>query len=64
MLHVCLERLGFEPEEAVYVGDSPGDAAAAREAGVAFIGVGDQVECERRIAALHELRDLLAGGRS
>jgi phosphoglycolate phosphatase len=62
MLHVCLERLGFRPEDAVYVGDSPGDAAAALAAGVPFIGVGGDVESEHRIAGLHELRALLEHG--
>ncbi len=38
-LRLALERLGATPEEAVYVGDHPIDAAAARDAGIAFIGV-------------------------
>jgi HAD superfamily hydrolase (TIGR01509 family) len=62
MLHVCLDRLGFRPEDAVYVGDSPGDSAAARDAGVRFIGVGHEVECDHRIAELNELRALLEQG--
>ena len=59
MLAVCLARLGVAPENAIYVGDSPGDYAAARDAGVAFVGVGSDVDCERRIAELAELPDLL-----
>ena len=59
MLEVCLARLGTRPEHAVYVGDSPGDYAAAREAGVPFIGVGRDVECQLRIAELAELPALL-----
>lgn len=35
----ALAALGVRPEEAVYVGDSPSDLAAARAAGVAFAGV-------------------------
>jgi phosphoglycolate phosphatase len=62
MLHVCLERLSLRPGESVYVGDSPGDSAAARAAGVPFIGVGDQVDCEHRIAELSQLRALLEDG--
>lgn len=34
-----LEELGVSPAEAVYIGDSPGDAKAAQAAGVDFIGV-------------------------
>jgi HAD superfamily hydrolase (TIGR01509 family) len=59
MLEVCLDRLGTRPEHAVYVGDSPGDHAAAREAGVPFIGVGRDVDCELRIAELADLPALL-----
>jgi pyrophosphatase PpaX len=35
---LALKRLGADPGEAVYVGDTPIDAAAARGAGVAWIG--------------------------
>ena len=38
ILH-ALERLGATPPEAAYVGDSPGDVAAARGAGVRAVGV-------------------------
>jgi len=38
-LLVCLERLGVQPEDAVYVGDSPEDMAMARAAGVFSIAV-------------------------
>jgi pyrophosphatase PpaX len=38
ILH-ALERLGAAPAEAAYVGDSPGDVAAARGAGVRAVGV-------------------------
>jgi phosphoglycolate phosphatase/pyrophosphatase PpaX len=33
---LALQRLGLNPDEAVYVGDSPGDAKASRAAGVRF----------------------------
>jgi phosphoglycolate phosphatase len=59
MLEVCLARIGVPPERAVYVGDSPGDLAAARDARVRFIGVGDGVDCEHRIVELAELPELL-----
>lgn len=39
VFEACLERLGFEPGEAVAVGDSPFDAEAARRAGLATVGV-------------------------
>jgi HAD superfamily hydrolase (TIGR01549 family) len=35
----CLDRLGFDPPEAVAVGDSPHDAEAARRAGLVIVGV-------------------------
>jgi pyrophosphatase PpaX len=38
-LLLALERLGAAPHEAVYVGDSPFDMAAARAAGLQAIGV-------------------------
>jgi phosphoglycolate phosphatase-like HAD superfamily hydrolase len=36
-ISLALERLGLKPKEAVYVGDSTGDAKAARAAGVRFV---------------------------
>jgi len=38
-LHLCLERLGLAPEQAVYVGDASIDVAAGRAAGMAAIAV-------------------------
>jgi pyrophosphatase PpaX len=38
-LLLALERLGAQPAEAVYVGDSPFDIAAARAGGLAAVGV-------------------------
>ncbi|MFJ8677327.1 HAD family hydrolase [Streptomyces sp. NPDC093589] len=37
-LHAALERVGARPEQAVFVGDSPGDMTAARAAGVVALG--------------------------
>jgi pyrophosphatase PpaX len=39
-IRLALERLGAEPGDAAYVGDSPFDMRAARAAGVRAIGVG------------------------
>lgn len=39
LLLLALERLGARPAEAVYVGDSPFDVAAAKAGGLAAIGV-------------------------
>ena len=38
-LLLCCQRLGVEPENSVYVGDSPTDGQAARAAGMKSIGV-------------------------
>ena len=38
-LLLCCQRLGVEPENSVYVGDSPPDGQAARAAGLKSIGV-------------------------
>jgi phosphoglycolate phosphatase-like HAD superfamily hydrolase len=38
-LLLCCERLGVDPENSVYVGDSPTDGQAARAAGMKSIGV-------------------------
>jgi phosphoglycolate phosphatase len=38
-LRLAMEKLGVQPKEAVYVGDSVTDAEAARRAGIAFVAV-------------------------
>jgi phosphoglycolate phosphatase len=38
-LHLCLSRLGIEPDDAAYVGDSPEDVEMARAAGVFAVAV-------------------------
>src|SRR3989304_9636202 len=38
-LHAALEKLGLQPNEALYVGDAQADYEMARAAGVAFLGV-------------------------
>ncbi|WEH37279.1 HAD family hydrolase [Streptomyces sp. AM 4-1-1] len=37
-LHAALHRVGARPEDAVFVGDSPGDMTAARAAGIVALG--------------------------
>ena len=59
ILQLCMERARVTPDRAVYIGDSPIDREAAEAAGVAFIGVGDRVEHDHRIAALGELTGAL-----
>lgn len=59
MLFHCLEGLGVESGDAVYVGDSPSDLAAAEAARIRFIGVGGSVDHDTRIDELRALPDLL-----
>lgn len=59
MLVHCLERLGVEPHQALYVGDSQTDAEAAHAAGIDFVAVGAAAGARRRIVTLAELRDLV-----
>jgi len=61
MLLHCLERLGIEAGAVAYVGDSPGDGAAAEAARLRFIGVGDAVDAPERIPELRDLPGLLVG---
>jgi len=64
LIHLALARLGLEPGEVLYVGDSWADGAATRAAGVFMLGL-DTDEGDRRIAALAEVpRWTEAGGRS
>ncbi|WP_051571040.1 HAD family hydrolase [Cryptosporangium arvum] len=39
-IEIALERTGWKPADAVYVGDGPHDAEAAFGAGLAFVGAG------------------------
>lgn len=39
IVHAALQQAGASPMNAVMIGDTPYDVAAARNAGVAFIGV-------------------------
>ncbi len=76
ILHAVLKKLDREPEEALYVGDSPHDMTAAHAAGMKAVGAvyGFSDEASLREAKAHhlllnvaELEDVLAsrlGGRS
>lgn len=55
IVELCLARAAVSPERAVYVGDSDTDRQAADAAGTHFIGVGERVDHEHRIASLGEL---------
>jgi phosphoglycolate phosphatase len=60
MLQLCVQRFGISPTEAVYVGDQPIDAQAARSAGLHFVAMGREVvDAEHSIARLSDLRGLL-----
>jgi phosphoglycolate phosphatase len=59
MLIECAERLGIEPDAAVYVGDSDGDREAAAAAGMPFIGVGDRSGHTVRVSTIGELPAVL-----
>lgn len=62
MLLVCLERLGVNAAQTVFVGDSPSDRDAARAAGVHFIAFANPELGAPQVSALRELAELLAGG--
>jgi len=57
VIEECLARLAVAPAAAVYIGDAESDAAAARAAGVRFIGVGEHVS---HVSAVPDLRALPA----
>jgi HAD superfamily hydrolase (TIGR01509 family) len=57
VIEECLARLAVAPAAAVYIGDAESDAAAARAAGVRFIGVGEHVS---HVPAVPDLRALPA----
>ncbi|MGH7935046.1 MAG: HAD family hydrolase [Candidatus Binataceae bacterium] len=59
IVELCLTRARVTSRGAVYVGDSETDRIAALAAGTHFIGVGERVDHESRIATLSELPDKL-----
>ena len=50
-IRFALSRFGLSPEDALYTGDSTTDAAAAKNAGVAFLGVTHGVTSAEALAA-------------
>jgi HAD superfamily hydrolase (TIGR01509 family) len=61
MLVRCLEHFALSADEAIYVGDSPGDLEASRAAGVRFVAVGDLAGGgEHRLGSFAELVRILA----
>jgi len=61
LLLACLARAGVPAEAAVYVGDTELDRAAARAAGVAYVGVGAESGAGVSISGVAELPRLLLG---
>jgi len=59
LLVACLDRAGVRPSEAVYVGDTELDRAAADAAVVPYVGVGDRSGAELRVGGIRELPRLL-----
>jgi pyrophosphatase PpaX len=65
-LNVALAKLGLQPNEAVYIGDTPADYEMARAAGVDFIGVASQFSLSRpddeyvQLNSIGELGELAA----
>ncbi len=60
MIEKCIAHFGIAPDEAVYVGDTASDHAAATAAGAHFIAVGQHLDAPLRIGQLAELPPLLA----
>jgi len=60
ILELCLARAKVAAERAVYIGDSDTDRIAAQAARTHFIGVGERVGHQPRVATLHELPETLA----
>ncbi len=61
MLELCMQRLGAEPSNTIFVGDATSDRDAAAAAGVGFVGVGEYSGVDDPIAAFSQLTTRLAG---
>lgn len=62
MLLLCLEHFELRATQAVYVGDQPTDLAAARSAGMPFIGMGPMCgQTELSAQRFEEIPALVAG---
>lgn len=55
MLELCLQRLGVDPQRAVYVGDAESDFVAARAAGMHFLAMGELSVPAPRVRCLEEV---------
>jgi len=55
ILQLCMKRARARAEHSVYVGDSPIDVLAAKEAGVHFIAVGQHIDGNHRLTTIAEL---------
>ena len=61
-LNKILEHFTLTPEQAIFIGDSELDAAAARAAGVAFVAYANRVlEADFHIERLQQVEDILNG---
>lgn len=60
MLFLAAERLGFEPPELLFVGDSELDCQAAGEAGMPFVGYKNSFDGQQEVSGHRELLALLS----
>jgi len=60
MIAKCIAHFGIVPGEAVYVGDTESDYAAASGAGAHFIGIGEHTGAPTAVRQLAEVQGLLA----
>jgi phosphoglycolate phosphatase-like HAD superfamily hydrolase len=59
-LNVILTHFGIEPEQMVYIGDSPLDAQASHAATVPFIAYGNpNLSADTHIESLHQVGAIL-----
>jgi pyrophosphatase PpaX len=64
-INKVMEELGFEPEDTVFVGDSPNDMKTAQNAGVKAIGIDTGNDSEKELkdggadVVIHSLKELL-----
>jgi len=59
-LNAILAHFDIEPDQMIYIGDSPLDGEAAHAAGVPFIAYGNsELEADMHIESLQEIQDIL-----
>jgi phosphoglycolate phosphatase len=61
MLLLAAERLGLQPDELLFVGDSELDLEASRRAGIRFVAYKNSIGGEMGIAGYKELLGLIEG---